>query len=238
VARKDLSRTVIEGGRYYRNKLARRASHGEERASTRAWLDRVTVDIDEADETSPRPRTRVPKQFYDKLAPAQRWLVAQVGRPWSVVYAELRERFDTRTIAGRHVVNDHMLQWVRRHGDDEWRQFSSRFELVIDVHGILRKTKWFGRSFGSVRREVLAWANGRVCALTYRGWWWFRLESVGAPCATPWRCSHANHHDIGSFAYHAYRAVADGPMTRKQVAYLDSLPAGFRSQLVIPSPMR
>jgi hypothetical protein len=137
VARKDLSRTVIEGGRYYSNCYFRRASHGTERATTRAWLDRVLVDLDEADESVPPPRPRVGKVFYDKLAPAQRWLVAQVGRPWDKVYSDLCAAFDTRTVAGRHVVHDHMLPWVRRWDvpSPYWR----RFELVIDEHGILRK---------------------------------------------------------------------------------------------------
>src|SRR4051812_4716895 len=112
VARKDLSRTVIEGGRYYRNCYFRRASHGIERATTREWLDRVNVDLDEADASAPPARPRVHKEFHDKLMPAHRWLVAQVGRPWSKVFSELSARFDTRTVAGRHVVHDHMLRWV------------------------------------------------------------------------------------------------------------------------------
>ena len=142
MARKDLSRTVIEGGRYYSNCWERRASHGIERATTREWLDRVAVDLDEADATLPPPRKRVYKMFRDKLAPAHRWLVAQVGRPWSKVYSELCARFDTRTVAGRHVVHDHMLQWVRRYDDVQWRWWRSRYyDLVIDRHGILRKPR-------------------------------------------------------------------------------------------------
>jgi hypothetical protein len=143
VARKDLSRTVIEGGRYYHNTYFRRASHGTERATTREWLDRVAVDLDEADETVPPPLKRVGKMFYDKLAPAQRWLASQVGRPWSKVYSDLCARFDARTVAGRHVVHDHMLKWVRRY--DALPTHHSRHDLVIDRHGILRKPPGFGR---------------------------------------------------------------------------------------------
>lgn len=115
MARKDLSRTVIEGGRYFRNCWERRASHGVERASTRAWLDQVVVDTDEAEESVPPPIRHVGKSFRDKLGPAQRWLASQVGRPWSKVFSELCAKFDTRTVAGRHVVYDHMLDWVNRH---------------------------------------------------------------------------------------------------------------------------
>jgi len=241
VARKDLSRTVIEGGRYYHNCYFRRASNGEHRATTREWLDRVSVDLDEADATSPPPRRRVQKMFRDKLGPAMRWLVAQVGRPWDKVYADLCANFDTRTVAGRHVVHDHMLQWVRR--IDEPTRYSRRFELVIDAHGILRKPSWFGTSFRKLRERALAWASGRVAAHTYRGWWWFRPEPIGARCDTPYRCSHAKHYEIrvagrqpGRY-YHAVRYVGDGPLSRGQLAYLDRLPVDLRSQLVIASPL-
>ena len=63
MSRKNLSRTVIEGGRYYFNSYQRRASHGIERATTREWLDRVAVDLDEADARSAPPRPKVGKQF-------------------------------------------------------------------------------------------------------------------------------------------------------------------------------
>jgi len=213
VSRKNLSRTVIEGGRAYYNCYQRRESHRIARAKTREWLDRVANDLVEADATVPPPRPSVHKSFYDKLAPAHRWLVAQVGRPWSKVYSELCARFDTRTVAGRHVVHDHMLDWVRRH--DEPYRGHSRYDLVIDAHGILRKPLWFGLSWPAMRAKVRTWAAGRACALTYRGWWWFRRERIGP---------------------HAVRLVSEGPMSRKQVRYLERLPAEFRRDVVVASP--
>lgn len=234
MARKDLSRTVIEGGRYYHNCWFRRASHGVERATTRAWLDRVAVDLDEADATAPPPRAPVGKMFRDKLGPAHRWLVAQVGRPWTKVYADLCARFDTRTIAGRHVVHDHMLHWVRRH--DAPPGHHSRYDLVIDRHGILRKPRWFGRSLAKLRLEVRAWAADRVCALTHRGWWWFRREAIGPPCPARYRCAHRRHVDVGDATYHAARFVDAGAMTRGQRRYLERLPEELRARLVIASP--
>ena len=236
MARKDLSRTVIEGGRYYHNSYFRRASHGVERATTREWLDRVTVDLDEADETAPPPRPRVGKMFHDKLAPAHRWLVAQVGRPWSKVFSELCSRFDTRTVAGRHVVHDHMLEWVRRH--DAPRTYHSRYDLVIDAHGILRKPPGLGRSWQKFRAQVLAWADDRVCAKTYRGWWWFRREPVGERCPAYYRCNHRDHVSLAGGHYHAVRIVSAGAMSAGQVRYLERLPDDLRGKLIIPSPLR
>ena len=236
MSRKNLSRTVIEGGRYYYNSYIRRASHGIARMTTRAWLDRVALDLEEAYATVPLVRPQVHRRFRDKLAPAHRWLVAQVGRPWSKVYSELCARFDTRTVAGRHVVHDHMLDWVTRAGDPLLRH--SRYDLVIDAHGILRKGRWFGHSYPKLRRDVLAWAAGRVCANTYRGWWWFRRVSTGKPCTLGRLCSHAKHFDIASARYHArdVKLIADRPMSRKSVRHLERLPDELRKLVVVASP--
>jgi len=174
VARKDLSRTVIEGGRYYHNCWFRRASHGVARARTRAWLDEVRADPDRADEVAPGHLPRVRKMFHDKLAPARRWLAAQCGRPWTKVYADLCARFDMRTVAGRHVVHEHMLRWVW-HGDEHVPEYQ-RYDFIVDRHGILRDSTWRER-----RRALLAWTGGRIAAKTYWGWWWFRLHVLRNP---------------------------------------------------------
>jgi hypothetical protein len=234
VARKDLSRTVIEGGRYYHNSWFRRASHGTERATTREWLDRVAIDVDEADALAPPPRPHVHKQFHDKLAPAHRWLCAQVGRPWDTVYAELCAQFDTRTVAGRHVVHDHMLAWVVRH-DDPHRDLRSRYDLVIDAHGILRTPRRTWRDASSQRADAEAWAAGRRCALTYRGWWWFALTGRQT-CMTTYGCSHPHHHAIDGHHFHVATYTSRGPMTRADQRYLDRLPDYLRTKLVVASP--
>ena len=214
----------------------RRASHGIERATTRQWIDRVAVDLVEAEATALASRPHVHKSFRDKLAPAHRWLVAQVGRPWSNVFSELSARFDTRTVARRHVVHDHMLHWVRRHDDLDQRH--SRYDLVVDAYGILRKPRWFGFSYSKMRMLVAGWAAGRVCALTFRGWWWFRHAPVGAACINRYRCSHAKHYPIDGFEYHARTIVAARATTRGEVRHLDRLPAHLRAKLVIASLWR
>jgi hypothetical protein len=237
VSRKNLSRTVIEGGRYYHNSWMRRASHGVERASTREWLDRVAVDLDEADATVAPARRHVHKMFHDKLAPAHRWLVAQVGRPWSKVYSELCAKFDTRTVAGRHVVHDHMLQWVHRADAPVGPYFRhSQYYFFVDAHGILRRPRWSGRSFEKLRRQLTAWAEQRVCALTYRGWWWFRYDPVGAACTVAWQCGRYKHHEVAGGRYHAVELVGDRPMTRAEVKRLHRMPEEFRPYLIIKSP--
>lgn len=230
MSRKDLSRTVIEGGRYYHNAYFRRASHGVTRARTREWLDQVMDDLDEADGTAPRPGPRVRKVFRDKLGPAKRWLNSQVGRPWATVYSELCARFDTRTVAGRHVVHDHMLGWVWR-GD--LSDPSPRGYFFVDAHGILRRDPYYGRSWWRLRAEVITWARDRRAASTFRGWWWFRREPVGDSCAERWRCGHRQHFSFGPLVYHALRHVPDERLSAADMRTLERLPPDLRGVVVI-----
>lgn len=234
MSRKNLSRTVIEGGRYYHNCYVRRASHGLARARTREWLAHVADDLDDADASDPRPPPRVAKRFRDKLGPAQRWLDAQIGRPWNKVYSELRARFDSRTIAGKHVVDDHLLQWVRHQGD--CGRHASRHVLVIDTHGILRAPPLYGRSYSRIRREAEAWIAGRRCTVTHRGWRWVSRVPKGDRCTLGFRCSHAKHHELGGWSYHAFVYVDAGAMTRGEVKRLHRLPDEMRARFVIANP--
>ena len=231
MARKDLSRTVIEGGRYYHNSYLRRASHGVARARARQWLDRVHVDAGDADASAPTPGPRVPKRFRDKLAPALRWLTAQVGRPWAAVFSDLCARFDTRTVAGRHVVHDHMLRWVRAENDVRaW----PRTELVIDARGILRRDPRASPEWQRKRRDVQTWADGRRAVLEFRGWWWYRFD-VETICTAGWTCKQPQHITGYGPRLHVLRLVSESPLTRGEQRRLGRLPADLRAEIVIAS---
>lgn len=238
MARKDLSRTVIEGGRYYHNCKERRASHGVERATTREWLDRIADEADDVDDSAPPPRPKVYKMFRDKLGPAQRWLAAQVNRPWAKVYSELRSRFDSRTIAGRHVVEDHMLDWVHEYGRSDRWPYYRRFEMIVDAHGILRKPLHFARSYNALSKEAYAWAGSRKCALSAGTWYWFTEEPHGAPCMTPMSCRITKAHFQFTHYFHAKRTIRGAPLTRGDLRTLARLPEPLRRLFVIPDPLR
>jgi hypothetical protein len=132
---KNLSRTVIEGGRYRPNSWARRSSNGLQRAAERAVLGPLTRALELDDVTMPK-RKKVRRDFADKLGPPKRWLASQVGRPWDRVRAELLAKFDTRTTAGRHIVFDHMLPSVEGRG---WPW--DRPDFIVDRRGILRRAR-------------------------------------------------------------------------------------------------
>jgi hypothetical protein len=230
MSRKNLSRTVIEGGRYRRNQFFRNESHSIERANVRAWIDRVEVDLDEAEARAVAPRPRVHRMFYDKLAPAMRWLDRQVGRPWNRVYSELCAKFDRRTIAGNHVVADHMLVVVFRGDLSRARNRERYFE--VDPQGILRRGRFHGRSFGNLRREMLAWSQQRFAANTSAGWWWFWKRAVGSRCDAYGSCTR--RHDYVELArYHDVAYMPDRALSRGDLRRLDRLPRELRAEIVI-----
>jgi hypothetical protein len=232
VSRKDLSRTVIEGGRTYYSSHQRRASHGIARAHARAWLTRVRVDGDVAEAAAPRPPRRVPKAFHDKLGPALRWLGSNAGRPWSKVFSELCAEFDTRTLAGHHVVHDHMLDWVDT-GDESNRRrnTNSRYYFYVDGNGILRRPAWSRKAYRKLRADTKAWAAGRYAALDHRGWWWYLGKVAGKPCATPTYTCPCKHSAVNYVNYHLlFRRQTR--MTTSDVTRLIKLPPELRKELV------
>lgn len=155
---KRLSKTVIEGGRYGRNKFERYQSNAELRAAERDYLKEVLADPEAAYEDEIPDRQHVYKGFSDKLRPMYRWLDAQVGRLWSEVRSEVFKTFDTRTTAGRHITFDHLLKEVvdtesgfDNHGrmanpdipvEHSSKTHYSRWgisDYYVDTDGILRK---------------------------------------------------------------------------------------------------
>jgi hypothetical protein len=132
---KNLARTVIEGGRGRWSRTDRRDRHGGDRTRIREMLAHLRDGDDWDGLAVPEHKDNV-TFFHDKLAPAERWLASNVGRPWGKVRAEMFARFDTRTTAGRHLVFDHMLLSVSEHGGPTCG--FRRRGFVVDRHGILR----------------------------------------------------------------------------------------------------
>jgi hypothetical protein len=235
VARKNLSRTVIEGGRSHRNIADRRQSHRTERVHTRAWLGQVRLDPECAEETAPRLRERVRKEFSDKLGAAFRWLERQVGRPWAKVEGELLAKFDTRTVAGRHILFGHMLPSVGA-GDPEAHRWA-RVGFIVDANAILRTSRWHQPTWSRLERETSAWSAGRQAAALHRGWWWFRMGPAGAAC-TDRRCLLLLrcHVRFEGSSYHSTQPVPDRAMTRGDLRRLKALPAELRERVLIAAP--
>ena len=131
---KNLARTVIEDGRSSYNKWERRDSNSALRVAVRSY--RSALRDPEVAWAEPFPeRTKVRRDFADKLGPVRRWLDRACGRPWDEVRSEMFRRFDVRTLAGRHIVFDHLLLEVAEHGIPKPYAFE---RYHVDARGLLQ----------------------------------------------------------------------------------------------------
>jgi hypothetical protein len=174
---KNLARTVIEGGQRERNKLERRVSTRSLRGDTRAFLSAVRHDPEGAEGVAPPSRGSVRVCFADKLNPAYRFLDSRVGKGWNNTLTLLAERFDSRTIPGRHVVHDHILRDVAPSKEALGTSGRSTELYYVDARGILRKAPRHRRRpqrrVVFDREAVLAWLDGRQVGRLGSRLFWF-----------------------------------------------------------------
>lgn len=161
---KNLSRTVIEGGRASSNKRDRRRSNRQQRIRNRRFSKSIVSLVDPDDAGLTPERDKVGKDFTDKLSPMYRWLGKQVGKRWDNVFSELVHRFDTRTVAGNHVIRDHLLRSITIQPTDAYR--NDRNDYYVDECSILRlqppKINKKDRLFYPNRyKSIQKWINNR-----------------------------------------------------------------------------
>jgi hypothetical protein len=207
---KDLSKTIIEGGRDRWNRNARWRSNGAARAVTRSAM----ADATDWDALTVPERKPVGKAFHDKLGPPRRWLRRQIGRPWNAVRSDLLALFDPRTTAGRHIVFDHMLPWV-----DEGHLEHRGWPIVtVDIHGTLRTVardrlgQWSRPApLPLPKRDLERWLAGRRVDARGEALFWFTCTAAGA---------YRQHHRLDD----------------EDTALWRSLPDWFREQHVPTAP--
>lgn len=164
---KNLSRTVIEGGRtgHYKAECQKRIR--QERAAWRSQSIAIARDQEAWDDDVPAVRDPVYPEFADKLSPIYRFLDAHVGEPWDGVRSELFDRFDTRTTPGRHVLFDHLLRDVAESSEPDPAFGGFRFRRYYrDEDGVLQKdprfaNRWRGSGRPFDLQAVARWLGAR-----------------------------------------------------------------------------
>ena len=149
---KNLSRTVIEGGRTGSYKAECQKRIRQERAAWRSQALAIARDPESWEDDLPAIRDPVYPDFADKLNPIYRFLDSRIGKPWDGVRSELFARFDTRTTPGRHVLHDHLLRDVSESPDGLQYRYGFKFQsrYYRDAEGTLRSgSEWHGRSWQS-----------------------------------------------------------------------------------------
>lgn len=173
---KNISRTVIEGGRTTRSKDERRQIAADRRNYERDLINDLSSDEDgdaRADRRNFEPKWGEGRSFHDKLGPLKRWINSRVGRKWNDVFSEITSKFDTRTVPVRHIVYGHLLNYID--GVSEKERFSSyRGEFYIDDGGILRKNEDYG-SWRRMNRSVVPYPVQRKATEEIRKWFDGRL---------------------------------------------------------------
>jgi hypothetical protein len=204
---KNLARTAIEVGRRGYNKWERNYSHRQERARARQWLSRVRQDPEVAEALVIKPRPHVMRDQDDKLSPVRKFLRSRVGRRWDDVHSEIVSRFDTRTIAGFHILYGHILEHMVEHW---WEEGICRYggspkkfypgDLVVNEEGILteipkpnpareraRKDK-----VEKERKDLLEWLDNRLVKKVGDDYFWMN------PAKWNWEiCQRRNAHQHG-----------------------------------------
>jgi hypothetical protein len=243
VATKNLARTIIEGGRSRWNKCERHYSHREERVATREFLVKANRLADGFDTLCVGKRGKVYKGFADKLGPPQRWLRSQVGRPWDKVRSEMVARFNPRSLAGQHIIFDHLLQSVANNHVHE-RGFRGRSDLYVDRHGTLRCRKlekrrrtwpWSWSRSWPIPADVVLWLNDR----RVRGegstlFWLVQARSCRSCAMTPrTTCCCPVVDSVVVHGPHLHYRQAQR-LTPEEVKFWQSLDGRVRDQLCMP----
>ena len=143
MAKKNLARAVLEAGNSSVFQDARREDRLEHRREAKQYCRRALSDPSVCEEF-PEPVAPERRDAHgvwgnerhdDKVGGVQRFLRTSVGRHWDEVYSEIRRRFDVRTLAGWHVVEQHIVSEFAREGT-----FRAEFaRYLIGEDGIVRE---------------------------------------------------------------------------------------------------
>ena len=142
MATRNLSRTIIEGGRYASERWMQRKETKKERIAVKRHLHSVGNIAESYDAWIPFERRSWRPSQNDRLNPLKRFLTSHVGEYWNDVHALLHKRYDMRTIKGYHLIHDHAVGPLGYVDVDPtayrwWRRF--RNELYVDMEGVLRQ---------------------------------------------------------------------------------------------------
>lgn len=248
MATKNLGRTALEGGRTNYYKSTCRAIERSLRTANRGYAQQA-LWLEEDLPSAPvrRPFGKKGNQT-DKLTPVRAFMSKQAGRPWAEVRAELFSRFDPKTLAGRHILFDHILKDVSEGGDHLAAVFA---DWYVDHDGVLRERtrpryQRGNYSLTAPQREWLRSFVNRKVTLSQGVLFWARpvvrdswqrclsadiyLQAKGDTLTWVWRTRPAP-----SYEHHHYFRVywRQGDLASiEDVTIFNSLPIRFRDFLL------
>lgn len=133
IMRPDMHKVIVERPRWGSSSRGKKTGLRLPELRVREALD----DADGFDSGSTRASSaRRDKGLNENLAPLQRYLERQVGRPWNKVYGEILAGVDTRSAIGLHVLQ-HIPQliWIHTYMKDG-RVYARQYREGIPVCGL------------------------------------------------------------------------------------------------------
>lgn len=191
---KDKSRTALEAGTNKNSRYYLRLERKTQRAQRKQICKQITNDIELAEEFL-EPKSSESKCFSDNVSFLEKYLQSKVGQVWDDVRSEIAKEFDGRTIAGKHILYDHILRSVVSSGTgydkdanfywDESVKVSNRFrtkDFYVDQNGILQEVKPDTKLFKKIKDllnttdqellEVDSWLRGRMIVQENKQLFW------------------------------------------------------------------
>lgn len=167
--RPDMSRVVVTRPRYgLRKNLAERKERKDFRGRSKhlQYLDEEELeDVGEARTSPMLPNESVyycRKELSDFLSPLQRYLEGQVGRPWDIVYSEIRERISPKKTLDIHILQ-HVWGFVEKN-----IQYIDKYPYRVGFDGLrpLYKNELYITNRGLLARWTKTYPNKKKDALS------------------------------------------------------------------------
>lgn len=254
---KNLARTVLEGGRTGYEKFGRNYATRQQRRKTREYLTRVKYDPEYYLEEKEPERRKIFEGFTDKLTPVRRFLETQADKNWTEVNRLIKDRFDDRSLAGWHVVYQHIYRDIAPTTNVFQCKYYSSYDYYIDDENILRKVYYPARKryFISIEEqkrtellkcEIIKWLDYRKIGFVDGVLYWF---DGGGKERVKIAWDHYNNNSLiyngGYFIKHPDDYILNGfrfnqgaKLTKEEVNYFRNLPEKFRKAILNHSPTK
>lgn len=239
MATKNISRTVIEGGRTKSWKDYARSSKRKFRKINKKYCHNYDDNI-----ISPAKDCRYNKRHFqtDHLNPLFRFLTSRVGKNWNDIYSEICQKFDDRTIAGQHIFEH--IQGV--FGKDF---FTPGYEgFYLNNKNLLCKTK---NSFYSLKSYKVSdlifdraekFLNGRGILKRHNKYYWGYYNQIKMSFIRGWNVFYVGSYDslgnplmsydLKNHKINNYHLRQDKELTLSEVNTLLSFPQSLQESIV------
>ena len=234
MSKKNLARTALEAGRL--GSWVRKELNSKERARVRNYLHRVKTDPEYWDEEACPAQ---PLPGYDDMVPGEnlsavyRWVDSHVGQKWDDVYSKLCKSWPKKTLAGYHIIEDH-IKWEVQKTPHPYLGWYRRW--YVDDDGVLQRYTY--ESYASSHRKKEAqYPNGRKYTKEWiANWLGGTLESF-RPDSTWWYWKDHYYgrrvRKLGS-KYFFVHGAQERQLTKEEVAIWESIYPWVRQHFESP----